>query len=220
MTGAFIEKVDELKAGVSKVAVASVQEYFKERPSLRSMLAWLEVRNEREIGAAQMISQAVVKIRGIDKKILVSLGKFIWDETRHYRDLSRQIERMKEGAPKEETARLVAPEAESGWWETLWRNVEKEQLTPFAGFYVSEGSALSITDPLVTGLRKYGYNELADLYTKIGSDEEFHVALDREMIKRYVIESGQQDLVMETATDVAEYLSTAWASIFQRKSSG
>ena len=56
MAGAFIEKVDELKEGVSEIAGAGVEEYFKERPSLRSMPAWLEVRNEREIGAARMIS--------------------------------------------------------------------------------------------------------------------------------------------------------------------
>ncbi len=218
MNQAFLKQIDGLKHGVSEIAIASVEEYFKERPSLRSMLEWLEVRNARELGAAQMISQAIIKSQGVDKKLLVSLGKFVWDETRHYRDLGRQIDRMKKGAPREETARLVVPEAESGWWEILWRNAQKEQLAPFAGFYVSEGSALAITDSLVAGLRKYGYHELADLYTKIGRDEEFHVSLDREMMKRYAVRNQQQELVTETATDVAGYLHGAWSTIFQRKS--
>ena len=217
MGSAFVEKLDERMQGVADVAVASVEEYFKERPSVKSMLDWLEVRNERELGAAQMISQAVVKMdKGFDKKILVSLAKFIWDETRHYRDLSRQIQRLKEKAPDEQSRPLVLPESETGWWKTLWRNVEKEKLSPFAGFYVSEGSAVAITDSLVSGLRKYGYNELADLYTRIGKDELFHVALDREMIERFALEPQQQELVMETATDVAHYLQGAWASIFKR----
>lgn len=217
MGSSFLEEVERLQRGVTDIAVASVEEYFKERPSVESMLRWLEVRNERELGAAQMISMAVIKFeKGIDKKLLVNLGKFIWDETRHYRDLSHMIEEIRAAAPQGESPLIPPPEPEAGWWETLWRNVEKEKLAPFAGFYISEGSALAITEPLVTGCRRYGYGELADLYIRFGRDEEFHVALDRLMMERYALAPRQQDLVLETATDVAGYLRGAWASIFTR----
>lgn len=217
MGSSFLEEIDRLQKGVTDIAVASVEEYFKDRPGVESMLRWLEVRAERELGAAQMISMAVVKFeKDIDKKFLVNLGKFIWDETRHYRDLGRFIEGLREAMPPEESPLVQPPEPETEWWDTLWRNVERERLAPFAGFYISEGSALAITQPLVAGCRKYGYGELADIYTRFGHDEEFHVALDRAMMDRYALTPRQQDLVLETATEVARYLRGAWAAIFTR----
>ena len=75
-------------------ALDGVQTFFRQEPGVNNMLRWMDQRNLRGLQIDQLMSSAFIQMSPeIPRDIFVTMGKFIHDEVRHFRDFTRTINR-------------------------------------------------------------------------------------------------------------------------------
>ncbi len=206
---AFLAEVETVRKDLMAAANRATQAYFSREPSRESMLAWLTARDWREMEYVLLIGTVIQKYYGeLEQKHLISLGKQLWDETKHYESLGRIVKRLGGRVP------TSVSEADAEWSRILWSAVEKDRSCCPAAWYISESSAAATIGPIVQNAGRYGYPDVAEAYAEIERDEAFHVKLGKLILERYTTTEASRQHALAAVRAIAQTMKRGYLLLY------